>query len=167
MRFSITCSGQTQPLPPVSIVPRTRSFTPLQLFAYLSGISSTFGFSLENLVELVCSGPFRHELSHLGDRNDRRRAPPRKSQVPDPRFASGLGVCRQNRVSFVRIEPCQRRGKRRLYRTPPFPVTAIFINSVTSCYRFSVCTGRLTCTDIFLHSVHLALSTRNRRFHKV
>ena len=44
--LSITCSGQTHPAPPVSTVPRTRSFTPLHTFPYASGISSTFGLIL-------------------------------------------------------------------------------------------------------------------------
>ena len=48
MRFNITCSGQTHPPPPVSTVPITSNFTPLQVFEYVSGISSTFGLILKN-----------------------------------------------------------------------------------------------------------------------
>ena len=44
--YCITCSGQTQPVPPVSTVPMTRSFTPWMSLASLSGRSETSGLSL-------------------------------------------------------------------------------------------------------------------------
>ena len=46
MALSITCSGQTQPLPPVSTVPMTSSFTPLTSRLRASGRSETSGLSL-------------------------------------------------------------------------------------------------------------------------
>ena len=48
MRLSTTCSGQTQPLPPVSTVPSSRSFTPFFSRATMSGMSSTLGLILKN-----------------------------------------------------------------------------------------------------------------------
>ncbi len=46
MALSITCSGHTQPDPPVSTVPMTSSFTPFTSRLSLSGRSETSGLSL-------------------------------------------------------------------------------------------------------------------------
>ena len=125
IRLSITCSGHTQPLPPVSTVPSTRSLTPLQTFAYLSGMSSTFGFILKIL--LNSSAPVRSSTSlRILDIGTISSSSSSEKPSARPRFASGsASAARTGLPSSAYILASVAANV--VFPTPPLPVIAIFI----------------------------------------
>ena len=90
IRFSITCSGHTQPPPPVSTVPRTRSLTSVADLAVFIGNVVHFGVQMiENWFPAVRSGPFLYKFAHFGNGNDRVQCSLHRIPGASPRLASG------------------------------------------------------------------------------